>query len=46
MNQWYPYPFIFLNLVVSLLASYIVPIIMMGQTDKMQKLDWKRMPIT
>ncbi|KYC45740.1 MAG: hypothetical protein APG12_00595 [Candidatus Methanofastidiosum methylothiophilum] len=31
INQWDPYPFIFLNLVVSLLASYTAPIIMMSQ---------------
>ncbi len=31
INKWDPYPFIFLNLVVSLLASYTAPIIMMSQ---------------
>ncbi|NYT04303.1 MAG: DUF1003 domain-containing protein [Candidatus Methanofastidiosa archaeon] len=31
VNQWDPYPFIFLNLVVSLLASYTAPVIMMSQ---------------
>jgi len=30
-NQWDPYPFIFLNLVVSLFASYTAPVIMMSQ---------------
>ena len=29
--QWDPYPFIFLNLVVGLIASYSAPIIMMSQ---------------
>ena len=31
INQWDPYPFIFLNLVVSLFASYTAPVIMMSQ---------------
>jgi len=31
INNWDPYPFIFLNLVVSLFASYTAPVIMMSQ---------------
>jgi len=31
INKWDPYPFIFLNLVVSLFASYTAPVIMMSQ---------------
>lgn len=31
LNKWDPYPFIFLNLVVSLFASYTAPVIMMSQ---------------
>lgn len=38
INQWDPYPFIFLNLVVSLIASYTAPVIMMSQNRQDAKI--------
>jgi len=35
--HWDPYPFIFLNLVMSLQAAYAAPIIMMSQNRQSQK---------
>lgn len=37
INNWDPYPFIFLNLVVSLFASYTAPVIMMSQNRQDSK---------
>ena len=37
IHQWDPYPFIFLNLFLSMLAAIQAPIILMSQNREMQK---------
>ena len=37
VNQWDPYPFIFLNLTLSLMAAMQAPIILMSQSREAQK---------
>ena len=37
MNQWDPYPFILLNLTLSILAAVLLPIILMSQNIESKK---------
>ena len=41
-----PYPFIFLNLILSMLAALQAPIIMMSRTGRRPGIDWRRVLTT
>jgi len=43
-NNWDPYPFVFLNLIVGIQASYTAPIIMMSQNRAAER-DRKKMEL-